>query len=416
MRWCILGSFLPTMALGQWQPLYPSAPWPQQGTPTGKQVLMTADAKGFLLHSVYYSPSSGSGYFIYHTENDWDENPADHVASSGGGIGCCYASFLDITPAGAVVYQRFDSGISQFRKVSYEAGVASTQTVSLPPTSIFEVCAVNDSLFFALRNNLDGSVDIIKSDGDDHEQLATVLDSGVMRGLDFFDAQRGCLVTNWSSGASRIRTTTDGGLTWSLSYATGSRLNEVLWPEPENLWAVGDNGLVLHSSDSGQGWSVITPPTPIDLHCAASCSSDSLWVAGEGGTVLNTGDGGLTWQDHPVGDTTINMIQAFPGVVYAYSAHGSVFRYGVFESVGDDPAIVPQPWWTAGEQGLTLFPCEDERLLWFGLSDAQGRPVGARVNGWTVDLSGIPAGLYFITLSTNKRTETGKVLWLSQDH
>ncbi len=410
IRWCILSSLFPAIAVGQWEQLYPDVPWPQQGTPSGKEVLMTSVERGFLLRKVYYSPSSGSGYTIYHTDDDWDESPADYVTGSGGGVGCCYARFLDFTPAGALVYERFDSGLLDFYRLSIEADVASHQELGFPPTSVFEVCAANDSLFYALRNNLDGSVDILKSEDDEYDELAIVQDSGLTRDLDFLDAERGCLLTRQSSGASRIRVSTDGGFTWSDPYVTESRLNKVLWSEGEGLWAVGDSGLVVHSSDSGQVWSVVPPPTPLNLHSVASYSSDSLWVGGEAGLVLTTGDAGTTWRAFPVGDTTIIRIQTFPNAVYAYPATGLVFKF--IPPTEDLSRAGTGTWWSYAADGVMLRLDNDETIVGLSLYDVEGRSVNARSDGGRVILQNLRGGLYVMDLATSKRQERGKILWV----
>ncbi len=54
----------------------------------------------------------------------------------------------------------------------------------------------------------------------------------------------------WMFGGRRIYLTFDGGDTWQdKSILTSTRVNDVLCSDPENCWAVGDDGLILHLSN-----------------------------------------------------------------------------------------------------------------------------------------------------------------------
>lgn len=55
----------------------------------------------------------------------------------------------------------------------------------------------------------------------------------------------------WIFGDQRIFTTTDSGNTWlDRSIITNTRINDVLCISPEDCWAVGNNGLILHYYDA----------------------------------------------------------------------------------------------------------------------------------------------------------------------
>ena len=61
-------------------------------------------------------------------------------------------------------------------------------------------------------------------------------------------------------------------------------------------WAVGDNGQILATSDSGRTWTAQTSGALYKLS-AVQFNADGQrgWVVGDGGTILATGDGGRTW-------------------------------------------------------------------------------------------------------------------------
>lgn len=74
-----------------------------------------------------------------------------------------------------------------------------------------------------------------------------------------------------------------------------------------NGWLVGENGLVLSTTDSGFRWSVTPGKLPgqsaglIDLK-TVEVMDDKIWVAGSPGTfVYSSSDTGKTWRAHPTG-------------------------------------------------------------------------------------------------------------------
>jgi photosystem II stability/assembly factor-like uncharacterized protein len=57
----------------------------------------------------------------------------------------------------------------------------------------------------------------------------------------------------WISGGNKIFLTFDGGITWQdRSILTSTKVNDVFCSDPENCWAVGDDGLILHLSNKAE--------------------------------------------------------------------------------------------------------------------------------------------------------------------
>jgi photosystem II stability/assembly factor-like uncharacterized protein len=122
--------------------------------------------------------------------------------------------------------------------------------------------------------------------------------------------------SGWAVGATGVIVrSTDGGATWRaqsasrLDLATGgevpldSHLFGVSAVGPNEAWAVGDFGAVLHTVD-GETWRPV--PIPADLYTDENtperifnavhfADASRGWIAGEFGTVLRTQDGGATW-------------------------------------------------------------------------------------------------------------------------
>ena len=51
------------------------------------------------------------------------------------------------------------------------------------------------------------------------------------------------------------------GWYWQLPQPQGQLLNDVTFGDAQNVWAVGDGGTILHSSDAGVTWARQSAPT-----------------------------------------------------------------------------------------------------------------------------------------------------------
>jgi photosystem II stability/assembly factor-like uncharacterized protein len=61
--------------------------------------------------------------------------------------------------------------------------------------------------------------------------------------------------------------------------------------DDKSLWAVGDEGTILHSSD-GQRWDPQMSGTNQTLYSVfGSIDGKALWAVGDRGTILHSGDG-----------------------------------------------------------------------------------------------------------------------------
>lgn len=83
-----------------------------------------------------------------------------------------------------------------------------------------------------------------------------------------------------------------------LTSGTTRNLNGVsIAPGTVVAWAVGDEGTILKSSDSGETWRVQSI-FGINLHLNGvhAVSKEIAWAVGDHGTVLRTTDGGGDWQ------------------------------------------------------------------------------------------------------------------------
>ena len=100
-------------------------------------------------------------------------------------------------------------------------------------------------------------------------------------------------------GSWGIWATVDGGATWTPGAISGDPIGAIKGltcaPDGLSLWAAGDAGLVLHSSDGGATWSRQSSPLANSIHDVV-CSSDQVaWAFGDSGEAVWTRDGGATW-------------------------------------------------------------------------------------------------------------------------
>jgi photosystem II stability/assembly factor-like uncharacterized protein len=87
----------------------------------------------------------------------------------------------------------------------------------------------------------------------------------------------------------------DAGQTWSITddRLGQVRLNDATMASATVGLVVGDNGLILRSTDGGSGWAAVATGTSLQLK-AVRCLTATVCVAGGGGLLRST-DGGATW-------------------------------------------------------------------------------------------------------------------------
>ncbi len=76
-------------------------------------------------------------------------------------------------------------------------------------------------------------------------------------------------------------------------------LNDVYFTDAQTGWAVGDNGVIVYTTDGGQTWAGQTSGTTERLKAVFFIDADKGWAVGGSTkkTMLRTIDGGSTWED-----------------------------------------------------------------------------------------------------------------------
>jgi len=117
----------------------------------------------------------------------------------------------------------------------------------------------------------------------------TVIDN--LYGLDAVDSNNA-----WAVGENGlILMTSNGGLTWAIQAVnTKNQLNGVSFINSSIGWVVGDNGVIVRTSSGGLAWTPLTSGTTQNLMDVYARSQLLVWVVGASGTILKSPNG-INW-------------------------------------------------------------------------------------------------------------------------
>ncbi|MBU4442128.1 MAG: hypothetical protein KJ602_06715, partial [Actinobacteria bacterium] len=117
--------------------------------------------------------------------------------------------------------------------------------------------------------------------------------------------------------------TSDGGTNWR-----SVDLYDTCFADALNGWAVGDGGVIIHTTDGGSTWAAQTSTTTNGLNGISAASTTVAWAVGAGGTIISTTDGGSTWAAQT--STTTNGLNGISAasttVAWAVGAGGTIVK------------------------------------------------------------------------------------------
>lgn len=108
----------------------------------------------------------------------------------------------------------------------------------------------------------------------------------------------------WAVGdAGFVVRTTDGGVSWSdLSIDESRTLRDLHVFDQQRAMVVGDRGAFYSTIDAGTSWNPVAHPVPsADLNVVSFASDDAGWFGGDDTTMYSTTDGGSNWADASFG-------------------------------------------------------------------------------------------------------------------
>jgi photosystem II stability/assembly factor-like uncharacterized protein len=136
----------------------------------------------------------------------------------------------------------------------------------------------------------------------------------------FFSSTLGWAVGGYVPGEGQvILRTTSGGAIWStVPLVSTACLRDVLFITSGIGFCVGDNGLILRSTDGGISWNAAGSMGSLSLRALAAWSNVDFWAVGDGygafGYVLRSIDGGLTWYQFEETSQALLCVDAIKGV------------------------------------------------------------------------------------------------------
>ena len=124
--------------------------------------------------------------------------------------------------------------------------------------------------------------------------------------------------------------TSDGGANWNLQKFQDFGFYDVVFTDPNNVWAVGEFATMLHSGDGGKTWQALNGGEMGKGDPLFSISFDGRQGLAVGliGSALQSGDGGKTWRARELstGHRSLYTVAAVPtlaGQFYAAGEQGS---------------------------------------------------------------------------------------------
>jgi hypothetical protein len=92
--------------------------------------------------------------------------------------------------------------------------------------------------------------------------------------------------------------TTDSGVNWiQKNSRISENINAFGFGGGGQLFAAGNNGAIIFSSDAGESWSSVSSPTSQDLYSIDASGQNSNWIiaSGSSGIIIKSTDNGTNW-------------------------------------------------------------------------------------------------------------------------
>lgn len=103
-----------------------------------------------------------------------------------------------------------------------------------------------------------------------------------------------------------IYRTLDGNSWTNLTTGTTANLKDISFKDANNGIAVGENGIMLMTSDGGNNWNILPQYFALDYNSVKYLSSGVIYIVGEAGLIMKSLDNGNTWGTQ-VSGTTYNL-------------------------------------------------------------------------------------------------------------
>jgi photosystem II stability/assembly factor-like uncharacterized protein len=182
---------------------------------------------------------------------------------------------------------------------------------------------------------------------------------------------------SWDNQGAIVKST-DGGSNWETIYWANSPLRAMDFVSNNVAYIVGDNGLILKTTDIGVTWNQLTEPLRVNYYDVDFVTPNTGWVVGENATILRTDDGAASWipqQSEPnVVYSSVRFYDSDTG--YVVGENGTILRTfngGWEENVGPLPfhRVLPADHDTL----LVSWPHDSITFSWTRAIDPDNDPV-----------------------------------------
>lgn len=244
-----------------------------------------------------------------------------------------------------------------------------------------DIFFINDSTGWTVG---DYSNVLYTDDKGDTWQLNSIYPLGqILRAVQFIDEDNGCIVGESTNETGVIFKSYDSGINWEQKLGdTVPPLNDLIFIDELNGWAVGNSGTILHTNNGGETWEYQESGTIADLNKVCFVDLNNGWICGLNGTILYTDNGG-----------TVGITETF-----RKSNSMEVFPNPVTDIV------------------TISFDLEQNEKITLSVINNKGQEVkqmnfGEQEKGQIdLDCSSFSSGVYFINLQTEKGILTEKLI------
>lgn len=197
---------------------------------------------------------------------------------------------------GIMVYTT--DGFATWDTQSLYSGVVSTNSISVLDENTIWMGAYNGGM--------------LKRENIWEPQTSGFGPSVVWRNTHFYDEDTGWIVGN----NGLIINTTNSGLTWTQQTSgETARLDRISMVDANNGWVVGfsdgSNGVILNTTNGGTNWTQQTTGVPnLNMYGVFAYDATTAWVVGATGTILKTIDSGSNWSTQ-ISGTTNNILDVY---------------------------------------------------------------------------------------------------------
>jgi len=196
-------------------------------------------------------------------------------------------------------------------------------------------------------------------------------------------------------------------------------LSDVFFVSDNKGWITSSSHAEIYHTENGWNWSEQINPDTHTLYDVFFLNTNEGWAVGLGSQILHTANGGNNWTINIFGDIQLNAVH-FTSTTNGYVVGNSktLLKYG--EILGTGNAIVetlqfdifPNPTKNKFEIMSSEFATKNCTIK---LHDLHGKTllvkqIATGHEKVEIDVSNLSSGVYFCTLSTDKKNSTKKLI------